>query len=380
MAKRATKILSNLVLLGASLAFAGLLCEGMLRLFPGLLPEAAQLRIHWDELIAQGTVSRAHPTIGFLYPPHFTGEIGRRDFHFTYSTDEKGFRNPDPWPDTAEIVALGDSQTFGYGVGDGDSWPRLLDEWLPGVRVLNLGLIGGSPQQYQRIYETFGSAVHPKLVVFGLFPGNDLTDARMFERWLRAGAKGNYDVWRFLGGRGPREGRGWKGLLLRSYLVAFLRETKNSFGTPFAGRTFETADGSRLRLAPSILRGNASRALPGHPDFELAMDAVEATRARAESDGASFFVLLIPTKEEVYLPMLGEEVPDALTPFARELARRGISALDLTPAFRERAEAGEALFFEVDGHANARGYRLMAEVLRTHLEANAARYGLQLGG
>lgn len=380
MAQRRSTIFLNLALLAGSVVFTLVLAEGVLRAFPDLLPEGAQLRMHWDELIDQGTVSEAHPTIGFLYPAGYRGEIGRRDFRFEYTTDEMGFRNPGPWPDTAEILALGDSQTFGYGVSDGSSWPRLLDESLPGIRVLNLSLIGGAPQQYQRIYETFGPRLHPRLVVFALFPGNDLTDARTFADWLRSGAEGNYDVWRFFGGRPPGEGRGWRDWISRSYLLAFAREVRNSFGSPFAGRTFETADGSRLRLAPSLRQGNAQRARPGHPDFELVMEAIEATRAQASADGAAFLVLLIPSKEEIYLPLLGEPVPDALTPFARELAERGIPALDLTPAFRRQAEAGEALFFEVDGHANARGYRLMARVIQDHVEANLERYGLSGGG
>lgn len=374
MAKRGRAILLNMGLMGFGLVGAFVLCEAVLRVFPGLLPESAQLRVHWNELIAQGTVSHRDPVIGFLYPPHYTGEIRRGDVQFVYRTDEKGFRNPTPWPVTADIVALGDSQTFGYGVSDEESWPSLLDQALPESRVLNLGLIGGSPQQYRRIYETFGSGVHPKLVVFGLFAGNDLGDARSFQDWLDAGAQGNYDVWRFFGGRPAGSGRGWKGWLESSYLLTFLREAKSTFGSTFAGQTVEMADGSRLRLAPSILRREAERARPGNPDFERVMEAIEATRVKAEADGASFLVLIIPTKEEVYLPTLGRPFPDTAGPFARQLDAAGIPTLNLTPTFREHASAGEALFFEVDGHANARGYRLMADALLNYLEAHAERY------
>jgi hypothetical protein len=40
------------------------------------------------------------------------------------------------------------------------------------------------------------------------------------------------------------------------------------------------------------------------------------------------------------------------------------------------AEAGEALFWEVDGHPNAQGYAVIAEVVLAHLQEHAARYGL----
>ena len=52
-----------------------------------------------------------------------------------------------------------------------------------------------------------------------------------------------------------------------------------------------------------------------------------------------------------------------------------LATLDLAPLFRARAEAGEKLFFEVDGHPNTRGYALIAEGIRSYLLANAERYG-----
>jgi hypothetical protein len=48
----------------------------------------------------------------------------------------------------------------------------------------------------------------------------------------------------------------------------------------------------------------------------------------------------------------------------------------LGPAFRERAAAGETLFFEVDGHPNARGYAVIAEAVLTYLKAHAQPLGL----
>jgi hypothetical protein len=41
--------------------------------------------------------------------------------------------------------------------------------------------------------------------------------------------------------------------------------------------------------------------------------------------------------------------------------------LDLTPTLQERARAGEALYFEVDGHPNAAGHHRIAERVRAAL-------------
>src|SRR5262249_52967534 len=122
-----------------------------------------------------------------------------RDFSAVRHVDSNGFGNAWPWPERAEIVTLGDSLTFGWGVSDSETWPAILSRALPENRVLNLGISGAGPQQYLRIYETFGIKLHPKVVLVGMFVRNDFRDAELFDRWLKSGAGGNYIVWRELG-------------------------------------------------------------------------------------------------------------------------------------------------------------------------------------
>jgi hypothetical protein len=54
-------------------------------------------------------------------------------------------------------------------------------------------------------------------------------------------------------------------------------------------------------------------------------------------------------------------------------ARLGIAALDLLPGFAERAAvSSEPLFWPNDGHWNAAGHRLAAELLSGFLRDQAA--------
>lgn len=362
----------NLALLAGSLLLALGIMEATLRAFPNLMPEDARLRIHWRELVGEKVSTIEDPYLGFLYPPDFSHELGRHDVRFSFTTDEKGFRNPGPWPSAADIVVVGDSWTFGYGVEDREAWVAQVDRRLPGTSIVNLGLIGGAPQQYGRIYEIFGRPLRPKLLIYGLFPGNDLHDARQFENWLVAESPGNYDVWRFFGGQVP----GSRSLLARSYLLQSIRSIWKGLRTPFSGETIEFDDGRRLRLAPGVLAASVAVAKPDHPDFQLVMDSVEHARNLAVEDGSEFLVLLYPTKEEVYLPLLGKPTPAMIPPFVEELERRGISFLDLTKPFQERARAGARLYFEIDGHANGAGSAVIADALVEHLRENAEEYSL----
>jgi lysophospholipase L1-like esterase len=98
----------------------------------------------------------------------------------------------------------------------------------------------------------------------------------------------------------------------------------------------------------------------------------ECTRAQ----GVQLLVVLQPTKEQVYMPLLGETSPEPSATLQAVLAAQGIATLDLLPAFRRRAEVGEQLFFIDDTHPNRQGYQLIAQELVAHLTTSATTYGL----
>ena len=169
----------NLVLLLVTLVVTVLGLEGLLRVVPGLLPPTLQHR----RTTTQNKMGVGHDYIGHLHTPNAALLIPSPDFSQEQHTDAHGFRNTWPWPATADIVTVGDSLTFGYGVDEQNAWPALLDQALPGLQVVNLGLIGTGPEQQVRVYETFGQALQPKLLIVGFFLGNDFWDAGLFERW-----------------------------------------------------------------------------------------------------------------------------------------------------------------------------------------------------
>jgi hypothetical protein len=354
------------------------LVEGLLRLFPNLIP--IEIR-HFIE-VRENQFGVGHPYIGHLHTPNNSFVLSGRDFSATHNTDGYGFRNSWPWPDRVEIVALGDSMTFGQTVEDNQAWPAVLDGLLPQSRVINLGLIGAGLQQYLRVYETFGIKLHPKLLLVGLFIRNDFWDDGLFERWLTSGA-GNYMVWRDyrptkvrFDSNHPIDGlvQTLRLVVRASYLYNLLRYIRQ---VSFEVKVFQTADGSQLQLLPGDFAEKILGAQPERREFHLALNALRRIYSIASDNGTTMLVLLQPGKEEVYLPLLGEAVPDPAEPLRRELEKSGIDYLDLTPSFRERARAGEKLFHETDGHPNARGYALIAESVRAYLKTNAARYGLK---
>ncbi len=72
---------------------------------------------------------------------------------------------------------------------------------------------------------------------------------------------------------------------------------------------------------------------------------------------------------------LGKPTPYAVGSFVAEFDRRGIPYWDLTPFFQEEARRGKCLFFEVDGHPNLQGSRLIAKALLHYLRSRSNQYG-----
>jgi len=372
-------IVKILLLSGAGL-FALALTEGLLRLFSDRLPVEIQRVIRADP----SNYGVVHSYIGYLHRPNNTFVVSGKGFSGVHHTDGHGFRNPWPWPERAEIITLGDSVTFGQGVNDEQAWPAVLARAFPSSRIINLGLIGAGPQQYLRVYETFGLTLHPKVVLVGFFIGNDFWDAEMFDRWLKSGAGGSYMVWRDFGkpaSVGSLVSRLlWRGQLLarKSYLynlLLYVRENVQNW-VPSGKKVFEAPDGRRVELSPASLANNTKRANPGDHVFQVVIDALQRIDSLAKENGATALVVLQRSKEEVYLPLLGESPPDAAAPLREALGERGIPYLDLLQEFRRRAAAGEVLFFEADGHPNSRGYALIAEIVSSYLKKHAREYGL----
>jgi hypothetical protein len=127
---------------------------------------------------------------------------------------------------------------------------------------------------------------------------------------------------------------------------------------------------------PGLVENAATMGQPARREFQLVLQALVALQALAHQQGASVLVVIQPPKETVYLPLLNKPVTDLSAPVRLALAAQGIAYLDVTAAFQQCARAGKRLFFEVDGHINTQGHRLLAQEVLAHLRQNAAVYTL----
>ncbi len=87
--------------------------------------------------------------------------------------DARGFRNPSAL-DSATIVALGDSHTYGISVSSEEAWPHILSAQMD-KDVYNMGKAGYGPARNNHNL-SIAIELEPRWIIFGLYFGNDFYD------------------------------------------------------------------------------------------------------------------------------------------------------------------------------------------------------------
>ncbi len=143
-----------------ALALAGLVGEGVLRLFFG-----ARLTVVEDE---RHLLYRYDATLGWFPAPN-TRERVRASRMFTVMHNSAGFRDREHAPGERDVIVfLGDSFVWGYDVNANERFTDKLQARHPGWNVYNLGVSGyGTDQEYLLLQKYFASC-KPR-VVFLIF-------------------------------------------------------------------------------------------------------------------------------------------------------------------------------------------------------------------
>jgi lysophospholipase L1-like esterase len=268
-----------------------------------------------------------------------------------YRINPDGFRGPRharPKPaGVFRVVVIGDSIAFGYGVQEGESFPRLLEARLAGlapqarVEVVNLGVGGYNAWNEAELLKDVGLGYEPDLVLLQ-FCINDLNDPALhFDAQTRIPpaaipAAAFPDPSR----RVSAPSRAWI-WCARAKLCTLGRDV------------WIAARGSHLdgeiRRAAFLPVGAEDR-----PEWRWL-----ETRYREMADAAAgvpLAVLVFPHQAQ-----LRGRGSDAIQERVLALAhRRGWTGIDPLPAFRRAARSGTQLFVDW-WHPSAAGHRIAAE-------------------
>jgi hypothetical protein len=109
------------------------------------------------------------------------------DFETIGPNDILGFRNRSI-PNVADIVVIGDSQTYGNNTIFEETWPSLLGEFLKSKRttIYNMAVGGWGAVQYLDMFQN-ATVFQPRVVIVAFYSGNDAIEsfqmAYSVERW-----------------------------------------------------------------------------------------------------------------------------------------------------------------------------------------------------
>ncbi len=256
--------------------------------------------------------------------------------------NQDGFRGPAiPRARTegrARLACVGDSHTFGYGVGDDEPWPAALSRALerelgPGrVEVLNAGVNGYDAEQELRWLERTVLDWQPDLVVWQYF----LNDVAMRGMGLRESQKPGW-VLRLV----QPDRRGFIGALRRVSRAADL-----------------VADRLYRRLAFDLY-GSARDELhgEGEPAWQRVEAALLQARRRCDERGVRFAMVLFPYLHRRGGQFVGHRSHGHVAAFCQ---REGIEVLDLEPSF-EGLDPSQLRVHPLEYHANARAHAIAGE-------------------
>jgi acetyltransferase AlgX (SGNH hydrolase-like protein) len=357
--------------------------------------------------------------MGFMAP----GLARHPSYRFRFVTDAEGFRNSDASA-PAVVAALGDSFTDAMTLPAELAWPSRLSSLL-GASVRNYGTAGFGPGQELLVLKQYVLPRRPRLVVVEFFAGNDLQDAERFEGFQRDGVF-------------PSAGLGWKfkpviARFDQPYLTSFyqgLLSLRDRGGPrpraglavapedysgddpaavpPPPGPVFDrglfslTVGGRALRFAflPPYLNclQHSREELQASHRWELTRRAYVEMARLVRAQGGELVVMFVPSKSQVYLPLLEASFPaaelrQALSvclreqPYAPEpevllrnrlalnqvmrdfCAAEGIAFLDLTAELQSALQKGHNVYFPDDSHWNAAGHETGAAALARFVRA-----------
>ncbi|MCA0911859.1 SGNH/GDSL hydrolase family protein [Marinobacter nauticus] len=307
--------------------------------------------------------------LGWKLSPGWQGRHRHHDFEVIYRTNEIGLRgNSEDLFAAQKVFYLGDSFTFGLGVGEGETFTDWMNQQAAesGAVYSNLGIPGYAPDQ-QLIFLESLLKYEPDEVVWVIYLGNDLLDIR-YPFPLQAAYGKPYFIEEdkklllrnspvpLKSKFGKYQNLSVSSAILGDYdLYPKWRDYLNRFqlGVRLNGILGVDEDALKERLADAQKN-----------DVDLFMAMVERAKTVLQRHGGKLSFVLMPgsgyfrdgTVPGIYQSTLSHSLSDTL-------ANRGYKVLELGPLLEAYKESGSLLYHPNEGHLTPTGHKIVGEIL-----------------
>ena len=364
---RFPRLITNTFLVVGSLAASLLLAEGLVRIF---YPQKLFFSVsQWD------------PHVGFSNTPGLDGYSRTSEFVMHISINSRGLRDREidyiKPRQVFRIGLFGDSFTFGEGVQNHESYPKILEELLNRTRsrngaaktieAINFGIGKTGTSHQLAFYQKEGMKYQLDLVIVGFFAGNDFSDNWSGVFYLKGDSlvhqAGTYSRMRRFQ-RFLYASPGYKWAATHSHLVNLFRKVATILD-----------DRARMRAAASLNEPlAAASADTSSQTVYLTVRLIEEFRRQAQLNGSDFLLLKLPKRRQ--RPASSYSATDSIPEHVRlceqllaTLRQKQIPTLDLIPVFSTLPESTH--YFVRDGHMKKLGSQAVARSLQQYLLGNA---------
>jgi lysophospholipase L1-like esterase len=302
------------------------------------------------------------PLLGHIGKKNYTGYFRRPEFNASIVHDSQGFRKQEyangKRDDLPVIHVLGDSFTWGWGVGQGEVFTDQLNRLLPDYRVLNYGINGvGTTVEHL----LFSSRIKPVLkkgdIVLVMIFNNDFLD-NINTRGVHAEIDGGKVV--LINSAGQFKSPVGDFLARYSYLYNYLAYKVDLYQLSRKRKK----DNDEMASQPIGV---------SDPRYIVMKHYLELFRQDCIAQGARFIAVYIPGQSE-----LGEVARQKPNKLANEMEyHKAFTAitgavqcetLDLLPEFEAYRRQHQArLTFPNDEHWNPAGHAAVARVIQNYL-------------
>lgn len=316
--------------------------------------------------------------------------------------DDWGFRNAKV-PTAVEIVALGDSHTFGNTAKANEAWPQVLQQ-LTGRTVYNMGMGGYGPNQYYHLFNTKALGVKPQMLICGLYMGDDFENAYLItyglDHWAHLrrlpAASVDFNIWR------EHEEPGWHkrirvwlsehSVLYKLVVHGVLGRIKGNVQIENAAKLYDSATtlilpDKNIReafLPKGILMRLNQEDERIREGMRITFHLLKEMKDICRTNNIEFLVAVIPTKEMVFSEYLEHnpkielsEMIDKLLANERKardatfsfFTASGIRFIDALPSLQ--GAVGRELYAHTaaDMHPSKNGYRVIAQTIATEIQS-----------
>lgn len=326
------------------------------------------------------------PELGWSSRPHGSSENG------LYSANGDSIRMPsanmavskDPRPGVLRISVFGDSFTHGDEVRFEDTWGNRLENNMKALgidtEILNFGMAGYGMDQALLRWRKDGRSFSPDIVIFGLCTENMGRNLNLIRPVYRCQGGVPFSKPRFIiaengglkivnvpavppgeliriikdpGSWDPMKHERW--FDERDYTNSFLRKSRLfALIERFVDKAMQSL---------KMFKDKNNIAVTDDESIRLAVKIIREFRDDARSKGSEFYVVFLPSRNEIMAPAGGR---DLFCGKLLEYLEKDVKVIHAEYGMRRQADISgvESLF---QGHYNALGNRCVADAITEHI-------------